>query len=120
RIIQNESIYPADILFDAHTKRLDFPFKDRCLLSTTNLIVWDLNDEVYKRFPSVEVAYQSHDKQELDDITGGWEETVECQSAVNTTSNIEAQDWHARHLHSQSHGTCGTSQRFQGHCDRAA
>ncbi|RKF58220.1 hypothetical protein GcM3_183062 [Golovinomyces cichoracearum] len=45
---------------------------------------------------------------------------VECQSAVNTTSNIEAQDWHARHLHSQSHGTCGTLQRLQGHCDWAA
>ncbi|RKF55217.1 putative atp-dependent dna helicase pif1 [Golovinomyces cichoracearum] len=66
-----ESIYPAD---------------DRCLLATTNLVVWDLNDEVYKRFPGVEVAYRSHDTQELDDITGGWEESVENMWNVNLPS----------------------------------
>ncbi|RKF82982.1 hypothetical protein GcM3_018042, partial [Golovinomyces cichoracearum] len=39
-----ESIYPADILIDAHTKSLDSLFKDRCLIATTNSVVWDLND----------------------------------------------------------------------------
>ncbi|RKF74909.1 hypothetical protein GcC1_082034 [Golovinomyces cichoracearum] len=62
-----ESIYPANILIDAHTKSLDSPFKNR----------------LYKRFLGVEVAYQSHDTQELDDITGGWEESVENMWNVN-------------------------------------
>ncbi|RKF82685.1 hypothetical protein GcC1_012030 [Golovinomyces cichoracearum] len=81
-----ESIYPADILIDALTKRLDSPFKERCLLAITNLVVWDLKDGVYKRFAGVDVAYWPYDTQELDYITGGWEESVENMWNVNLPS----------------------------------